>query len=395
VGGRELPDSGEVFARFLPLTRPTNVRYGPGPEDPVAMRAWQEHSLLAALPVGADVGVQLGQLQQDHVHRLQHGDVVRFAAPGEYEIEAVTAAGLAARTRFVARLSPGEIPTVRMSLVPAAFVAGVVLGAGSGQPLPGAELTLQGSDPLALVAKTGSDGGFRLGPLAAAEVTLLVRHGDHQPTTFGPVRATAGSLRVVLQPLPQTALRGQVRSRPGGQPVIGAHVAWLPTGSDPVTTTTDSDGRFALAATGNQATRLNISAPGFANYLELVEPGAPFAEYDLLPATPEARLRHGMTARLVGQVVDAQGQALPGVSVRWIPARQAPPVGLPSRRILDGGSLNLPMVVPTGPDGLFELETNHFGPGRVCLADAGPDAVGGLQTEATAGATKDGLRLQR
>jgi hypothetical protein len=35
------------------------------PEDVVAMRAWQEHTLLAALPVGADAGVQLGQLQRD------------------------------------------------------------------------------------------------------------------------------------------------------------------------------------------------------------------------------------------------------------------------------------------------------------------------------------------
>lgn len=395
VGGRQLADNSEVFARFLPLTRPTDVRHGPGTEDVVAMRAWQEHTLLAALPVGADAGVQLGQLQQDHVHRLRHGGVVRFAAAGEYEIEAVTADGFAARTRFVAKVASGEIPTVKLSLAPAAFVAGVVLAAGSGQPLPGAELTLQGSDPLALVAKTGADGGFRLGPLAAAEVTLLVRHGDHQPTNFGPVRSTANSLRIVLQPLPQTALRGLVRSRPDGQPVVGAHVAWLPTGADPITATTDGDGRFALSATGNQATRLLISASGFANYLELVEPGAPFAEYHLLPATTEARLRHGLTARLVGQVVDAQGQALPGVSVRWIPARPAAPAGLPTRRILDGGSLNLPLVVPTGPDGLFELETTHFGPGRICLAEAGPDAIGGLQTEATAGATKDGLRLQR
>jgi hypothetical protein len=324
-----------------------------------------------------------------------HGGVVRFAAAGEYEIEAVTSGGMAGRARFVARPAQDSIPTLKLSLTPAAFVGGVVVGAGSGQALAGAELTLQGGDPLGLVATTGTDGGFRLGPLAAGEVTLLVRHGDHKPEVFGPVRGTAANLRIVMQPLPQTALRGRVRSRPDGKPVVGAHVAWLPTGSDPVTTTTDSEGRFALAATGSQATRLNISANGFANYLELVEPGAPFAEYELLPGTTEARLRHGLTARLVGQVVDAQGQALPGVSVRWIPARQVPPTGVPSRRILDGGSLHLSLVVPTGPDGLFELETTQFGPGRICLAEGGPDAVGGLLTEATAGATTDGLRLQR
>ncbi|MBM4061717.1 MAG: carboxypeptidase regulatory-like domain-containing protein [Planctomycetes bacterium] len=367
---------------------------GPGRDDPVVARAWSEHTMLAGQPVGADQLVQLGVWSQDRVHRLADGGTVRFTAPGDYVVEAATPGGHVGRAAFRAdNFSAGKI--VRIPLERGRFVAGTVVGAVAGAPAPlrGAELTLQGGDPLGLVATTGGDGGFRIGPLLPGEITLLVRHGDHEPLAFGPV--AGDGLRIVLRPLPQTALRGRVRARPGGQPIAGARLSWAPEGAAVVTALSGEDGTFQLAATGARAARLMIGAPGFVPYVELVEPGAAFLDYDLWPASPDERLALGLTARLVGSVVDRGGTPLQGVSVRWIPARLVPPPGVLGRRVLDGATLDLPRVAATGTDGAFVLEVSQFGPGRVCLAAAGPDATGGVAVEAVAGRTVDGLRLMQ
>ncbi len=81
--------------------------------------------------------------------------------------------------------------------------------------------------------------------------------------------------------------------------------------------------------------------------------------------------------------------------MRWIPDRPNEVAGVVGRRILEGGSLALPLIVSTGVDGSFQLETNQFGPGHLALAEAGPSAAGGVAVTAVAGSTKDGLRLQR
>jgi len=65
---------------------------------------------------------------------------------------------------------------------------------------------------------------------------------------------------------------------------------------------------------------------------------------------------------------------------------------VPGRRILEGGTLDLPLGARTGDDGAFRIETNAFGPGRVVLADD-PNGLG-LEVTAVAGQTKNGLRLQ-
>lgn len=391
--GRQASD---VFVRFRPRAqaRPAS---GPPASDAVAARAWTEHAMLAGLPVAADLPVQLGVWMQDRVHRIGHGDTVRFAAPGDYTVEAASEAGFVGQASFSLENAPvgAAVPTVVVGLERGAFATGTVISLEGLRPVAGAEVTLQGGDPLGLVATSGSDGSFRLGPLLRGEGTLHVRHGDHQPLAFGPISTSAAELRLSLQPLPKTTLRGRVRSRPDLLPVAGARLAWSPSGGAVVTGTTGADGTFQLAATGDAAARLAISAPGFLPYAELVQPGSPFAEYDLWPGTMEARLAKGLTARLVGVVAGPDGSAQSGVAVRWIPARRAEPTGMPGRRLLDGASLELPLVATTGPDGSFQLETNQFGPGRLCLAEAGPDAQGGVAVDAVAGTTKDGLRLQR
>ena len=393
--GRDGRAAGEAFVRFRPQKAAGGTAVvGPASESAALQRAWSEHLLLATQPVCVDVLVQLGTWSQDRVHRLAHRAAVRFAASGEFLAEVATTTGLVGQATFRLEASQtGNQPPIRIALEAGAYVAGTVVGGV--QPLAGAEVTLQGGEPLGLLATTGDDGRFRLGPLPRGEATLHVRHGDHQPLAFGPVAADASGVRVVLQPLPKSTLRGRVRSRPELQPIAGARLSWAPNGAAVVTATAAADGTFQLAATGDQAARLLVSAPGYLPYAELVEPGSPFAEYDLWPAASEVRLAKGLTARLAGIVVDAQGRAMPGVSVRWIPARTTQSVGMPGRRTLEGGALALPLVISTGTDGTFQIETNQFGPGRICLAEAGPSATGGVETEAVAGASKDGLRLQR
>lgn len=395
--GRDGRNAPEAFVRFRPRLETGPATSLPSTVDGVTARAWQEHAMLAGLPVCADVAVQLGKWSQDRVHRIAHLGEVRFAMPGEFLAEVATETGLVgqATLRLEAATAGQPSTTIRIDLERGDFAAGTVVGLGSMQPLAGAEVTLQGGEPLGLLATTGSDGSFRLGPLPSGQAMLNVRHGDHQPLAWGPIATNATNVKVLLQPLPKSTLRGRVRSRPDLQPIAGARLSWSPNGAAAVTATTGADGTFQLAATGETAARLAISAPGFVAYAELVQPGSPFAEYDLWPGTPEVRIAKGLSARLVGIVVDAQGRAVPGVSVRWIPAQRTEPAGMPGRRTLDGGTLELPLIVATGTDGAFLLETTQFGAGRVCLAEAGPSAAGGIETVAVAGTIKDGLRLQR
>jgi hypothetical protein len=192
--------------------------------------------------------------------------------------------------------------------------------------------------------------------------------------------------------LPQQPLRGRVRTRPGLQPLAGAAVVWQPEGFDPIATTTDAAGKFALAATGKQPARLSISANGHVAYAELITPGAPFADYDLWPATPEARVDAGVSALLEGITVDAAGWPVGDVEVAWAPATEAMPALPVGRRILTGGALALPRSVRSGPDGAFRLETLAFGPGRLHVVGA---RERGVDATAIAGKAQNGFRLPR
>lgn len=378
-----------AFVRFRPQAPAASVPAPVPADDPVLVRAWSEHTMLAGRPVCADVPVQLGIWSEDRVHRLADGDAVRFVAPGSFVVEAATTSGLVARGELRLESGTGEGP-MRLSFAPGGNVAGAVVDA-AGAPLAGAKLVVQGGEPLGLVATTGVDGGFELGPLLPGSVTLHVRHAEHEAAAFGPVAPGGDPVRVVLRPLPRTALRGRVRARPHGRPIAGATVAWMPPGGVAVTATTDGDGSFVLSASGTSDARLVVQAQGFVPYAELVAPGAPFADYDLLPAATAARLDAGLTAMLAGVVVDAAGRPVEGASVRWQPKQRTTPGGMPGRRVLHGGVLDLSLVVASGADGAFQLETDQFGPGRLRLIDA----ADGVDAEATAGGTVNGLRLRR
>jgi hypothetical protein len=384
----------EVFVRFRPKASTKNAPSPVPAGDAVAQRAWGEHAMLASRPVCADVPVQLGSWDEDRVHRLANGTDVRFLTAAEFTLEAATTSGLVARQDVRIDATPRTgAGTIRVAMTAGVFLAGAVVDGVNAQPIAGAKITRQGGEPLGLVATTASNGAFRFGPLWPEPATLLVRSGDHEPLAFGPVQAPASGVRIALRPLPAATLRGRVRARPTLRPLANATVAWHTAGAPAVTATTDAEGTFTLRAAGGTDARLTVSAPGYLAYAELVSPGSPFADYDLLPTETAVRLVHGLTAQLEGIVVDAEGRPVAGADVRWQPRQRPAPTAMPGRRVLEGAVLDLALGTRTGADGTFRLETNAFGAGTLSLAGDAPGH--GLEVTATAGRTTNGLRLQR
>lgn len=384
----------EAFVRFRPR-EPSPARSPVPAGDALLQRAWTEHTMLAALPVCDSVPVQLGSFAENRVHRLGDGAEVRFVCAGVFTLEVATPGGLVGSSEL--RIEGGAGAggaAVRIQLVRGETVSGLVVDAMTSAPLALAELTVQGGEPLGLVATTAADGAFAIGPLLPGRVTLNVRHGDCEPQAVGPVTAPAAQVRVALQPLPRTSLRGRVRSRPELTPLAGATIVWSPGAGAPVTATSNADGTFVVPATGTAAAKLLVQAPGHQSYAELVEPGSPFAEYDLWPGTPSVRLEKGLSSMLQGIVLDAEGRPVVNANVRWQPAQKIAMGGVPGRRVLEGGTLELPLVATTGIDGAFALETNQFGPGKLTLVGA-ETASGRIDVQASAGKTMNGLRLQQ
>ena len=363
--------------------------------DVVLERAWTEHTMLAGQPVCGDVAVELGTFAPDRVHRLAGGGEVRFVLSGRYMLEATTLDGFTARQPLAIEATPAP-RHVAVTLQRGLELAGVVTDHASGAPLADARVQVQGGDPLGLVATTGADGAFRLGPLPPGPCTLHVQHVDCEPRAVEGVVAPSADVRVALQPLPASTLRGRVRLRPNGAPLAGATVAWQPDGRTTAAVRTDADGTFVLRATGTAPARLAITAPGCQPYAELVQPGAPFLEFDLWPGTKELRLDAGLSCLFAGVVLGADGLPEPGVVVRWEPSQPpSPPNGVPGRRVLEGAALQLPQITTTGDDGSFALETMALGPGRLVAADDATAPGPSVAAEARPGATIHGLRLQR
>lgn len=383
----------EAFVRLRPVGATTPTKLPVAAEDAVVARAWAEHAMLAGRPVCADVAVQLGTWSEDRVHRLTDGQEVRFIAPGEFRIEAATLGGLVGGGTL--RIEAGasrSVDTVTVALQLGAFVVGTIIDLGSGAPLAGATVVVQGGEPLGLLATTAADGTFRLGPLTAGPRTLELRHGEHEPLAFGPVQVPSAALRVPMRALPRSTLRGRVRARPGLTPLVGATVVWTPSAGAPISATADASGAFTLAATGQTDSRVTVQAVGYVPLIELVAAGSPFADYDLWPADRGQRVQLGVSAVFEGTVTDRSGRPIAGASVRWTPRQRTAPAVVPGRRVLEGAVLELPVVTTTLGDGAFALETTHFGPGTLVIDGQVGTA---FDVEAIAGQIRSDIRLQR
>jgi hypothetical protein len=393
------PDGGlaeEVSARLRP------VRPAPSVPDvllPAAMqkttperkRAWTEHVTIATLQPGLGLHVQLGFRNAAFVHTLRGEDTVRFAEGGAFTVEAATRDGFVAQQTLVVA-SASSSPFVVL-LAAGSHVGGSVLDAGTAAPIARAHVSVEDGDPLRLEVATDDHGRFRIGPLLPGTVTLAVRHPDHEAVRQGPLASNAADVRIVMQPLPQDTVRGCVRARPDRAPIADALVALaLPEGrGKPVRTA--ADGTFALQRPAPDAVHVVITARGHLPWRELVEPGAGFLEFDLWPIATEARLRKGLTAVLSGVVVDERDQPVANIQVRLHPGAPETPQGLPGRRVLDGAVPSLPLVVSTGSDGSFTLETELAGAGRLFAVDGSPPEDSAIAVDVVLGSTRAGLRL--
>jgi len=386
--GKTVP---EVLVRLRPAAKGPRTGMPVPKNDAVLQRAWTEHTMLAKRAVSRDVAVQLGTYDVDRVHQLTGATpAIRFVAPGDYVMEAATTTGLVA-TANVAVIPGSEPAAQRVHMVPGAWLAGTVTDLAA-TPLEGAQVTVQGSEPLGLRATTAKDGTFTIGPLVNGEKTLLARHGLHAPIAFGPVHAPLQGVLIKLRPLQRTPLKGRVRARPDNVPIANATVIWRVPNGAAISAKTAEDGTFTLQAAGEIAARLLVQAPGYEAYSELVDPNAPFANYDVWPAKTSVRVAKGLTATLEGIVFGGDGATRAGVAVRWSPQSRTATQGLPGRRILEGATLHLPGVATTDSSGAFVIETNQFGAGSVTLVN---DSSKKVSATAIAGQTENGLELRQ
>lgn len=381
----------EVFVRMKPAGKLPSARIPVPAGDAVLQRAWEEHTDLATRAASRDVPVQLGSYSQDRVHQLTgRAPMIRFAVPGSFVLEAATTNGLVANVE-VAVIPGSEPPAQVVNMTAGASIRGRVSNL-AGSPLAGAELRIQGGEPLGLLATTKADGTFAIGPLRIGSATLLVRHGTHAPVAHGPVASPSKDLQIKLTPLTRTPLRGRVRARPGLAAIAEATVVWQVAGGAAISTKTAADGTFELQAAGDIASKLIVQAPGYVRYSELVEPNAAFADYDVWPADRATRVANGTTAALEGVVMGTNGWPLAGASVRWRPDNVTGVSGVPGRRVLEGAVLQLPGVATTDANGVFVIETNQFGNGMLSLVS---DPSRHVAATAIAGQSKKGLNLQQ
>ncbi|MEM9803207.1 MAG: sigma-70 family RNA polymerase sigma factor [Planctomycetota bacterium] len=280
------------------------------------------------------------------------------------------------RARTVGAFAPGRAPSLAIDLGEPSGMAlqvtlrleadgGVVVGRildPSGEPLAGADVFLDAFSRLDgervdaphLRTRTGPDGRYRFDSVRPGRPDLLVR-----TTGFAATRAQVDVVAGATSALDVTVesgarVEGIIRD-PDGAPVEGALVhgarrRWndLPDSRFAVATRTDELGRYALDGVRRGAVWLTVDAGDAGFHQELL------AERVEALARVDVVLERG--AEIAGQVVDGDGQPVPGIVVECVaegtwsgkrrstddegrflfPACQEVPHGL---RFLEAGSL--------------------------------------------------------
>ena len=186
-----------------------------------------------------------------------------------------------------------------------------------GEPVPGVLVAIgKLAWPIGL---TGSDGRLELAANEKAPqvVHLLTADGRHQVVRLRPPSNGEEDPAVfTLHPAPRFS--GRIVSAADGRPVAGALV-W-PANRSGAFVLSDREGRFGWSEkTANEKVapewRVRAMAPGFLPLSLSVEPAAPNATAPTLKLEPAAAIR--------GQVVDAHGAPLAGVTLEALPTSEA------------------------------------------------------------------------
>lgn len=310
VSGDELLEASELTVDASGGDRDVELVVRRGHELFVRAR-WVNGSLAENVSFGlkyAEGGKGLGG---ERGRRADGVYVIRGLFPGEHEVRA--SAELDGRIgRGVAHAHVPDPAVLEIVLEEATIVLRGRVVDPEGRPIQGVRVTVSAADlSFHVNATTSSDGTFELRGLEAGPVSL---HADAQGK-FWPEKG-AGERKLELEPgmppieivlVPTGLVRGQVLDA-AGQPVAGARVL----GGGGIATfeeqSTDADGRFAVpVAPGRRI--LYATAKGHANSLnEVLElAGGEVLEGIVLRLRP--------ACRVVGRVLDANGQPAPGVTL--------------------------------------------------------------------------------
>ncbi len=201
-------------------------------------------------------------------------------------------------------LAEGETAsrTIRLEPVTTGRIAGLVLDAETGQPLPGAVVFI-GDERL----QAGADGAFRSGELAEGEVLLTAQHAGYRPAKM-PLRVFAGEeVGAVLELAPITtgSLALTVLDDETGQPLEGAVVRIADREAR-----SDAQGRARFDDLPAGAHSVAADHPGHV-------PGAADIRIRRAAETAaELRLKPILTGDVVGRVVNARdGSPVPGAAI--------------------------------------------------------------------------------
>jgi hypothetical protein len=191
-------------------------------------------------------------------------------------------------------LLPGE--TISLPLAPAKTVAGRVRDA-KGEAVAGASVRLLEEPPgnwlggarpalLGFEARTDAGGAFSLGGLPPGPFAVLVLAGEMGVLRIENAWAEDGPLDLRL-PAPG-AVRGTIRTEPGGRPLAGARVILSPLTVapflEPREATTDEKGRWRVSGLPRAGYRVEVLAEGHLQVrpLEVVpRPGEELPDVDL------------------------------------------------------------------------------------------------------------------
>lgn len=296
-----------------------------------------------------------------------------------------------------AKLAPGVRGEVEVRLAPLAEITGRVVGAATGEPLPGS-LVWTAYSAAAGPVRTGPDGAFRLRVPDVDRAMVEAAAPRHHPFGALAVRRSGGFTPVRLELPAAAVIAGRVVDA-AGRPVAGAVVVLRdrrPYGDLPPRASTGEDGSFIFPLRMPGLYVVTASREGYAPAVAEVSPPAPGR-----PAEPlRLVLTAGSTA--VGTVVDQSGAPVAGAAValepmleaghqeRWFDPERRP---MPEVRAASDaeGRFTLRHVVP----GHWDLVVARRGfaaarrPGVEVGAEAEPTDLGVVELEA--GVVLEGL----
>jgi protocatechuate 3,4-dioxygenase beta subunit len=243
-------------------------------------------------------------------------------------------------TGFAMAAARVDVPAdreVTLSLSPAAFVEGRVLGS-DGAPAAGAEVVATGGED-AVTGMATSSGTFSL-EVSPRTWALSARLGGQAGRAGAEVTVAAGATArgVTIRLGPASGIHGAVVAAGSGQPVPGAHVAVSPHDSngDSGRAVSDRAGAFAVERLAPGSYDVAVSAEGFADVTRrgiTVDPAQRF------PLRVELR----QNGAVEGVVRDAEGRPVESALVRASAARfgSSSPAAPPEARTDGDGAYRL------------------------------------------------------